>query len=81
VRYLLRNALYAEEVASDIRAFTDPKAGGRPAAGEREGRVGLAAIGHVERVKAGQQWRIRERDLEAVVVEPKLTRADAEEFA
>jgi hypothetical protein len=48
VRYRLCNALYAEEVASDVRTVTDPKAAGRAAAGEREGRVGLAAARQVE---------------------------------
>lgn len=38
-------------------------------------------LGTLKGVKAGQQWRIRERDLEAFLVEPKLTRADAEESA
>jgi hypothetical protein len=38
-------------------------------------------LGTSKGVKAGQQWRICERDLEAVLVERKLTRADAEESA
>src|SRR5437870_5432594 len=43
VRYLLRNALYAKEVASDVRAVTDPETSGQAVGGERKGRVGLAA--------------------------------------
>jgi len=38
-------------------------------------------LGTLNGVKVGQQGRIRERDLEAFLVEPKLTRADAEESA
>jgi excisionase family DNA binding protein len=35
-------------------------------------------LGTLKGVKAGRQWRIRERDLEAFLVEPEPTRADAE---
>jgi excisionase family DNA binding protein len=35
-------------------------------------------LGKLKGVKAGRQWRIRERDLEVFLVEPEPTRADAE---
>ena len=38
-------------------------------------------LGKSKGVKAGRQWRIRERDLEACLVEPVPTRADAAESA
>jgi excisionase family DNA binding protein len=37
--------------------------------------------GKLKRGKAGRQWRIRERDLEAFLVEPEPTRSDAEASA
>jgi excisionase family DNA binding protein len=33
-------------------------------------------LGKLKGVKAGRQWRIRERDLEAVLAEPEPTRTD-----
>jgi excisionase family DNA binding protein len=38
-------------------------------------------FGTLKGVKAGRQWRIRERDLEAFLVEPEPVRADAEASA
>jgi excisionase family DNA binding protein len=35
-------------------------------------------VGRLKEVKAGRQWRIRERDREAFLVEPKSTRMDAQ---
>jgi excisionase family DNA binding protein len=35
-------------------------------------------LGKLKGVKAGRQWRIRERDLEAFLVEPEPPRAGAE---
>jgi hypothetical protein len=38
-------------------------------------------LGTFKGVKAWRQWRIRERDLEAFLVEPESTRADTEASA
>ena len=38
-------------------------------------------LGKLKGVKTGRQWRIRERDLEAFLVEPEPTRAEAEASA
>jgi excisionase family DNA binding protein len=38
-------------------------------------------LGKLKGVKAGRQWRIRERDLEAFLVEPEPTHVDGEASA
>ena len=38
-------------------------------------------LGTLKGVKAGRQWRIRERDLEAFLVEPEPTSTDEAELA